>query len=268
MNQEKVLILGASGYVGSSIYHQLSKHYEVYGTYHSSNRDNEDDHFFHMDIQTNEIESLLETIQPDVILSSLRGEFDQQTRLHRRIADYVASDSKRKMIFISTANVFDGDLSKPHYESEETNPQSDYGTYKANCEKLLQDHLGHQCIILRIPAVWGVDCPRLNQLRTAKQLDSVTNFNINITTNRQIAEVVEFILDEDRKGIFHIGTTDQMDYFQLQKMICRQLQIKEPEFQIEKEDETCNQVLFSERSDLPEQLKQTISDVIDSMIHS
>ena len=46
------------------------------------------------------------------------------------------------MIYLSTANVFDGSLGEPHYEGDARVSDSDYGRFKIQCEDLLQNRMG------------------------------------------------------------------------------------------------------------------------------
>lgn len=262
MFQKKILILGSTGFIGKRIFQQLSEQYDVYGTYHKQSME-QNGKWFYLDIATDGIKKILELIQPDIVISSLRGDFEQQLKIHSYLADYVKLNLERKLIFISTANVFDADQTRPFYEEDRINPSSDYGTYKAQCETMLQEALGEQCIIIRIPAVWGVNCPRIQQLRNSRQIDTVTNYDINITTDVQIAKTVKRIIDEDKAGIFHIGTIDKIDYYELQLKVCELLDIKKPEFKVEKEAETGNMILFTHRQDIQEMVSLTIADVLN-----
>jgi dTDP-4-dehydrorhamnose reductase len=169
---------------------------------------------------TDNVISLMDFVQPQIVISSLRGDFQLQLETHSLIADYLSENNNGKIIYISTANVFDAEIEKPHYELDKTSSQTDYGNFKIKCERMLQDKLGDQCIIIRIPQVWGKDCPRIIKLieDTNKNVPIITypNFYVNYTTNIQIAEWIEFIIQKDMKGIIHIGTKDTYDYMQFQ----------------------------------------------------
>ena len=265
--KEKVLVLGSSGHIGSAIAHQLESEYEVYGTYYSKEPENKE-HMIYCDVASEDICKILEQIMPDYVISSLRGGYEEQLRFHELTAQYIIKEKSRRLIFISTANVFDHDLTKPHYESDPLDAQTDYGTYKAECENRLTQLLGEQCIIIRIPAVWGRNCPRVRQLQQAKELATATNLKVNETTDTRIAKYIEFILCDKKTGIFHIGTTDMVDYYEFQKTVCQELGIKGPEFQVETEEETGYQVMFSQRDDVPEYLCHKVQDVLEEIFES
>ena len=265
-NQKKVIVLGSSGHIGQAVFHKLSESYEVYGSY-CSNPPEDLEHRIYCNIADTSFFNCLEQLNPEYVISSLRGAFEEQNQFHDLLSKYIRKEKERRLIFISTANVFDHDLSKPHFESDSLDAQSDYGRYKADCEKHLMEVCGEQCIIIRIPAVWGIECPRIRQLKQSHSLDTVTNIAVNITSDTRIAECIHYIIQQNMTGIFHIGTVDFIDYYELQKLVCQRLDIKGPEFKVETADEKGYQVLFSQREDMPARFRHTVEDVLAEMIH-
>ena len=83
--------------------------------------------------EINKLVDIVSLIQPDIVISCLRGEFDQQLKFHKRIAE-VLRNTKSRLYFFSTTNVFDGDFSKSHVETDPPIAESDYGKYKIECE--------------------------------------------------------------------------------------------------------------------------------------
>ena len=61
--------------------------------------------------QPQAIVPLLERVRPDVVVSCLRGEFSRQLEAHRLLAEFL-SRHHGTLVYLSTANVFDGDLSR------------------------------------------------------------------------------------------------------------------------------------------------------------
>lgn len=134
---KKVLLIGGTGLVGRAIKDSLSQeyhvtvtagHHEVEGGYQLPAED------------TDTLISILEKENPDIVISSMRGDFQAQYRFHETLADWLGGKAKR-LLFISTANVFDGDMSQPWTEEAQPNPGSDYGKYKRDCEAMLEHKL-------------------------------------------------------------------------------------------------------------------------------
>lgn len=99
------------------------------------------------------LSSLLNSIKPHSIISCLRGDFDKQLILQTKVAEYLKYNNGR-LYFCSTTNVFDNDLSMPHYENDLPNSNSDYGRFKIECENRITEILQDSAHILKLPQVW------------------------------------------------------------------------------------------------------------------
>lgn len=264
----KVLILGASGYAGKAITQKLSENYEVYGTYHTQGEKYQDHNgMLRYELGSPEvIEAILDRVEPQIVISSLRGDFQLQLAAHSCVADYLLRDKAREIIYISTANVFDGSKEKPHYELDKTSSETDYGNFKIKCERMLQQKLGNQCVVVRIPQIFGKDCPRILKLREDVKNDApimtYPNFYVNYTTNTQIAEWIEYIIKKRLHGIFHIGTQDTCDYMQFQSELSRVLGLKQPLFKKEATAQKCFQAVLPGREEIPKRFQMKVTDVL------
>jgi len=263
--KQKVLLLGGTGLVGRAIKDSLSQdhqvvitagHHEVEGGYQ---------------LQAENTDSLIEILEkedPEIVISSMRGDFQAQYRFHEVLADWLAGRSKR-LLFISTANVFDGDLSQPWTEEAQPAPESDYGRFKRDCEAMLMKKLSGRLIIFRIPSVWAPDCPRIRTLRefsaSRKPLAAYPNDFVNVTLADQVGACAKYVLDHDLQGIFHIGSKDLVDYHEFQKMVCDLLEISDPVFALEDIPEKVYQAVLPARAELPDALQLTVSQVLQAL---
>ncbi|WP_026089163.1 MULTISPECIES: NAD-dependent epimerase/dehydratase family protein [Bacillus] len=83
----KILILGASGLIGSAIVTECSDTYDVYGTYHSKPVDLPSHKQYQLEIgQKEKFIELISSLEPDVVISCLRGDFQKQVELHQQLA--------------------------------------------------------------------------------------------------------------------------------------------------------------------------------------
>jgi len=89
---------------------------------------------------SNNINIILNTLKPEIVISCLRGNYDEQLILHTEISKYLKKSNGR-LYFCSTTNVFDNDLSKPHYEDNMPSSCTEYGQFKIECEKRIIDIL-------------------------------------------------------------------------------------------------------------------------------
>lgn len=218
-----------------------------------------------------EPERLLEILnreEPDIVISSIRGEFPAQLRFHHALADWMAGKEKR-LLYISTANVFDGDLSRPWTEADPPAPESDYGRFKRDCENLLREKLPGQWIIFRLSAVWAPECPRLRRLeacsRRGEPVHTCRGIWVNLSPANQIGMYAKYVLDNDLTGIFHVGTRDTVDYFDFEKMVCNTLGIPLPRFEVETVEGPVYQAVLPARAGIPEALQQTVAQTLRAL---
>lgn len=265
---KRILVLGASGTVGSMVFKYLTYHdeWKITGTYCSSCSSEMEDSsvwlYFSLE-KPDDIYAILERVRPDVVVSALRGNFERQLLVHGMIADELAV-RHGKMIYVSTVNVFDGNFAAPHYEKDDRISDSDYGQFKIRCEDLLQARLGDQAVLLRIPFVWGKNSPRIQNLAEGCKngsLEMYTGLLSNHVSDLQIAEYIEWIIREDKRGIFHIGTTDIIAYEDFVEQLITALGMKRPKFI------SCQvagtMAVLSARNDVPDRLKWNISKLLE-----
>lgn len=268
----RVLILGASGLVGSAIFRQLVAQHCVFGTYCTSKCDDMDTtHLFSLDVKDqSQLQHILQQTYPDIIVSSLRGDFDAQLLLHKHIADYLVQRETGKLIFLSSANVFDKDDTKEHYESDKLMSCSDYGNFKINCEDMLTSILGDRLVIIRVPFIWGKTAPRYLKITQALVQGSPvpvwSNLIKNHTTDQQIALYVEWIIKNNKTGIFHVGSSDIVDYQSFVTRLVTALGYTAPPYDIENLPSPTCMAVVTEHSEIPDYLKLTTQNIIEYLV--
>ena len=138
--RKKVLLIGGNSLVGQSIAMSLGDNYQVVPT--AGHHDPESGYRLTVE-EPNKLVEILACENPEIVISSVRGDYHAQINFHQKLADWLAGKEKR-LLYISTANVFDGDLSKPWTENDSPIAKSDYGSFKRNCETMLGEVLGNQ----------------------------------------------------------------------------------------------------------------------------
>lgn len=205
----KIIILGASGTIGNAIYQCLSTQYKVYGTYNKNKPDNIKEKFLlKYDIADDTcLDTMLNNIKPDLIISSLTGNFEHQFSAHEHIAKYLKKTSGH-CIFISTANVFDGSPDGSHTELDTPYPISQYGKYKYACEQLLQGCLREKCLIVRLPRTLSAKDALIEIQQVENGQPVFTNFYLSYNTANNVAKTIRFCIEVNKCGIVHLTSTD------------------------------------------------------------
>lgn len=261
---EKILVLGASGTVGTAVYRRLSQFniFDVYGTYFHHKPDALQMRYFSVE-ESDRIRDLLEEITPDIVISALRGDFQKQVEVHKIAAEYLRCH-QGKLLYFSTANVFDAELDFPHYENDSPRSDSEYGRFKILCENKIREILGNQAVILRLPFVFGKNSVRMCQIKDGCEmgtLDVYKDLFSNYAADIQIADYIEWIVRNRKEGIFHIGTTDIMRYTDFITRLILKLGKGCPAFQYLEAAGTM--AVMTERKDIPLRLAWNVDKLID-----
>ncbi len=261
----KVLLIGGNGLVGQAIAKSLGDDFQIIPT--AGHHVLENGYQLAVE-EPNKLMEILLQENPEIVISSIRGNYQDQIRFHKKLANWLV-ENKKRLLYISTANVFDGNLSKPWTENDSPIPKSDYGSFKRDCETMLENLLGNQLTIFRLAAVWSVDCPRVQQLklhsRNGEPHQTYPNYMINVTFAKQIGEYAKYVLAHNLHGIFHVGTTDTVSYFSFEQMVCEVLKIKIPQFVTETVPEEIFFAILPTRKEIPNNLQMTVSDVLSAL---
>ncbi|WP_028776189.1 sugar nucleotide-binding protein [Shimazuella kribbensis] len=271
----KVLVLGASGLVGSALIHEWKDGYKLYGTYSSSSLSSLPfDHQFQLDVQQIEkMKEMIQVIKPDFVISCLRGDFDNQFRFHKELVKVLRNTSSR-LYYFSTTNVFDGDFSRPHTETDTPIAESDYGKFKIKCENMLKEILDEQVIIIRIPAIWGKTSPRLNLIKESikenKEIDVYSNLVCNNLSDALLAKQLRYIMEKELKGTFHLSSMDMVTQEEFYRQIISGFSNEKNILQnhlYQDKAENFYFCLHSNREDIPASLRVTNKDIISYLLN-
>ncbi|MCF4101702.1 sugar nucleotide-binding protein [Gillisia sp. M10.2A] len=267
---EKILILGASGFIGNALYKELCSYFDTYGTYFTNENFEVNQKFYEFDMQTENIEILLENLKPTVIVSALRGDFNVQVATHFSIINYIMRNNS-KLLFLSSANVFDAFTNYPSYEYDKTLSQSIYGKFKIKIENALLRLPNHKYNILRLPMVFGANSPRTleikNKIEFGETLEVFPNVVVNATEISKLTQQIHFIINRKKHGVFHLGSNDLTHQHDLVTDIAKELGFKHPLLK-QVYDSNFDRFLAVMPKDnpLPKNLQVSVQDVIRASV--
>jgi dTDP-4-dehydrorhamnose reductase len=223
----KILILGASGFIGNAIYKELNSYFDTYGTYCSSRKSFEhNQQFFRYDLEEDDVHDILNKVRPNLIISALRGNFQAQVTAHQHLVEYI-QNRDCKLYFISSANVFDAYSKYPSYENDKTLSESIYGRLKIKIENMLLRIPASKTAILRIPMVFGINSPRIKEIRSAlttkEPIEVFPNLIINVTNDDKLTQQIHYLINHNKTGIFHLGSVDLIHHEDFMKEIINRL---------------------------------------------
>lgn len=271
MPKKKVLILGGSGFLGNALYKELNTYFDTYATFNTENNFfDKNQKFYAFNYETEPVDILLDTVKPTVIISALRGNFTSQIQLHFQIINWLLKNNS-KLIFLSSSNVFDSFYHYPSYEYDKTFSESLYGRFKIKIENALLRLPSNKYVIARLPMIFGQGSPRINEIKLHYKLKApievFPNVIINATTVSKFTQQIHYIINRNRKGVFHLGSTDLTHHFDLIKDICSTLKLKNPIFkQIYNSNKDRYLAVLPKDNLLPKNLQITIDKVIEGSL--
>jgi dTDP-4-dehydrorhamnose reductase len=252
MVKMKILIIGASGFVGEKLFNILSKDFEVIGTYSSKKKDD----FEQLDMSNREsVVELIGKIKPDVVVHTAgitNVDFFEEN--HEEIQRVNVQGTKNiiegclktnsKLIYISTDYVFDGE--KGNYkEEDEPNSISVYGKVKLEEEELVKNsHLKY--LILRISVPYGYNSPNdkqtfekwvINNLKNNKEISVIDDQFNTPTLIDDIANAVKRLIELNKIGAYHVTGSERIsrydfaikiaNIFRLNKALIKKIETKD-----------------------------------------
>lgn len=238
---KKVLIIGASGFLGSELYKIFSSDnsYKTYGTYSKNKKLN----LLHLDIMSIEnIKEIFENTAPDIIIiaaaltsveycekdreKSYKINVDGMKNISRAAKDYNC-----KVVYVSTEYVFDG-RDGPYSEEDEVNPINYYGKTKLFGEKIVQDYIDDY-IIVRTTVVYGWDLKSknfimqlINNLSSGNQMKIPVDQISSPTYCPNLAFMIKESCDNDITGIFNMVGKDVMGRYDFAVKAAETLNLK------------------------------------------
>lgn len=231
-NKHRILILGASGFIGQALYKELCGYFRTFGTYCRDNfAFNKNQHYFQYNIEEDDIFEILDIVKPTIVISAIRGNFSAQIIAHQHITEYIIANNS-KLIFLSSANVFDAYSKFPSYENDKTLSHSMYGHFKIKIENMLLRLPKQYYAIIRLPMVFGAQSPRIQEIKFHIKekipFEVFPNLIMNVTTDTKVTQQIHYLINRNKKGIFHLGSEDLVHHDDFIKEIVASLNIKNP----------------------------------------
>jgi len=209
----KVIIVGASSFIGFHLFQRLKKIYNCVGTYFTNKRSKE---LIHLNILSkDELNIFFSTHKPDIVIwvaGSKDLELCEQDEKYaysintQPIIELVNILDKQKFIFISTNYVFDG-VAGNYRECDQPAPLNIYGKTNYLAEQtLLESTINYN--IIRSSAVIGVGSIFYDWLTASLRNNSrILMFDSYFTPTpiQLLIDGIDFLINKDKyKHIIHI----------------------------------------------------------------
>ena len=216
----RIFVTGASGMVGTALCPELARHgHEVVRT----DLRPSDEATEPLDVRNGEeIRTVLGAVRPALVMH-LAAETDvdrcEQEPAHAYLTnavatEYVASACRAlrlRLLYMSTAGVFDGTKPSPYVESDLPNPANVYGRAKLAGEIAVRRCVPNHLIVRAGWMVGGVELDKkfagkiLRLLETRKELSVVTDKIGTPTFTGDLARGIAALIETGETGLFHMA---------------------------------------------------------------
>ena len=210
--KDKVLVIGAGGYLGTELMKDMSKDYQVKGTYYP-----EEEKGIHLNITNKkQVRDVLKRENPDIVILTAAKtnveayELDPKDTMKINVAGVknVADCLKhQKLVFYSTDSVFDG--TKSEYTEEDTpNPINVYSKSKFEAEKIVSSYPNH--LICRTSRLYGAHGQKflnkiIENLKSGKLVEVPEKTPGNFSLLEDVSNATIELIKKDKKGIYHVA---------------------------------------------------------------
>lgn len=232
IDQYIIWVTGATGFLGSKVYHILKRNYKVTGTGNSFGSKE----FSSIDLTDySSVEAFINLNKPNVIVNTAgipepeKCDIDQKKALEINV-DAVKNLVKLsrkygiKLIQISTDYVFDGDLGQEYEKDSVRNPKNFYGITKKMAEDIVMEYF--ESLIVRIPVLYGYNNENDKLTFPLKVIKSLSQGKELYLDNKQIRypvliDEVAFVIGKSlaKHGVIHITSDIPVTKYQWASII-------------------------------------------------
>jgi len=216
-----MLIIGGTGLIGSTLASYSSDKYDLYITANENKNELQNIPVTYIDLleDRSKIIDLIKKIKPSVTVHTVafpsvdfcETHLELTNLLHVKVTKDIANVCKEvdsKLIFISTDNVFDGNLNRKYNELDKPQPINHYGKTKLQAEKIVSE-ISSTNVILRTAAIYGWHKRSrftnwvLSSLMENKIFDPFVDQYGTPTLVDDLVKVILKIIDGNISGLYH-----------------------------------------------------------------
>jgi dTDP-4-dehydrorhamnose reductase len=264
----RVLIFGGSSSIGTAIFKELNPFYDLHATYYKQIRFSSNKRYLYYDLKDDPV-FILNKLNPDIIISGLKGNFNLQVKYYDKIIKYCEAFNS-KLMFISSSSVFDSFVNFPSYEEDKTFSQSIYGRFNIHIENKLFRMKSSNWTINRSAMIFSSKSKRIDQIKESiinlSPIEIFPNLIININSENLLAKHLHYMISRNLNGIFHHGSKDLINHEELIKNIIEKLNLKAVKFKyVYTTNNNRYLSLLSNKNSFPRHLNFTFDSILEKI---
>lgn len=239
---KKLLVTGASGFLGWNLCQLSQQHWDVYGTYFSHLVEIPGITLLKVDLRDfEEIKRIFREVKPDAVIHTAAQSspnFCQNNPHESRLINVTAScniaglcaDYSIPCVFTSTDLVFNG-LNPPYQETDSVCPVNDYGEQKVMAELGMLERYP-LTTVCRMPLMFGIASPTATSfiqpfiqiLREEKELSLFIDEFRTPVSGKTAAQGLLLAL-EKVQGYIHLGGKERVSRYEFGRLLVEVLQL-------------------------------------------
>jgi dTDP-4-dehydrorhamnose reductase len=229
---KKLLITGASGFLGYNVCQYARNNWQVYATYYSNKTHLDNVNYVKLNINNIlELPAIFGQIKPDAVIhlaAASKPNYCQNNPEDAYKINVIASLNIAKLcatlnipcVFTSTDLVFDG-LNPPYQETDPVSPISYYGEQKVKAEQGMLE-IYPKTVICRMPLMFGIPSPHsasfidffLKTFREGKELSLFTDEYRTPVSGLTAAKGLLLALEKGEGEIIHLGGKERISRYE------------------------------------------------------
>ena len=237
---DKLLIIGATGLLGSKALELAERRYESYGTYNTNKKKS----LLQLDVtDKSAVDAIFNKLHPDFVLDTHALNNVDYCELHRNEAFNINVAGSVNIIgacyrlgakyaSISSDYVFDGKKSL-YTEKSLQNPLNYYGRTKWAAE-IMPAIVGLDAIVARTSSIYGIGSSTgkksfvpwlIENLKKGNSTDVLSDLYYSPTYNIDLAKTAFDLYDAEQSGLFNVVGSDCISKYTFAQMISKEFEL-------------------------------------------
>jgi dTDP-4-dehydrorhamnose reductase len=229
---KKLLVTGASGFLGWTVCQMARQQWRVYGTYFSHAVNIPGVTLLKVDVREfADVQAAIAQIQPDAVIhaaaqsqpNACQTQPEDSYRINVTAVGHIAdlcAEAAIPCAFTSTDLVFDG-TNAPYREIDRVCPISVYGEQKVQAEQVLRDRYD-RAVICRMPVMFGAVPPTassfiqplLAKLRRGEEIHLFSDEFRTPVSGTTAARGLLLAIERNASGILHLGGPERISRYE------------------------------------------------------
>ena len=237
----RLLITGATGMLGATLAEKWKEKFQIFTTGRQLFTKFPNNRFMPFNLLSESYESLMNWANPDVVVHCAaitdvdycENNIEQAMAVNAEsVRKFLKYGFNSKLIFISSDSVFPDGIYMAT-EKNQTSPENIYGKTKEAGEKYIQNSIGNHIAIRTTIVGKNINLKHqgfvewiINSLKNRQEISLFDDALFTPITIWHLANEIEWIINNDIKGILHVSGVQPISKYDFGKRICEALKLE------------------------------------------